>query len=377
MPFYFAKTDKAGRFTIRNIKSGTFKGFALVNDFGYLYDQENEQIGFPDEFIPINDSTTHNLMLNVFQADPPLRIQDVEDRSYGLLKVTFNQTPYDLDLIYELTDQTVLYEFEKDTLKFWYDQPDTTPWKLIVRQDTLLEDTINIKAVNRTNFVKNNPLKLKKEETRKSIKINPGTTVKLEYSRPLISIDPERILLLEDTTLTPVTPQVSVDSLAFRTLNIQYAWKEGKEYTLEILPDALSDLYGLTNADTLSLNYNIELTKNLGIIDLSVNGLSADTAYVIELYAGESNLIDTLHARGVTIIQKRYENLNPGKFSVRIITDINKNGRWDTGSYDEQRQPEAIFKRELEALRANWEVKAEVTLGILPEPEEEEEEDGN
>jgi hypothetical protein len=31
----------------------------------------------------------------------------------------------------------------------------------------------------------------------------------------------------------------------------------------------------------------------------------------------------------------------------------------------------------LEALRANWEVKAEVTLGVLPEPEEEEEEDGN
>ena len=70
LPFYFARTDKSGRFTIRNIKSGTFKGFALLNDFGYTFDQPNEQIGFPDEFILINDTIENNIKVKLFQELP-------------------------------------------------------------------------------------------------------------------------------------------------------------------------------------------------------------------------------------------------------------------------------------------------------------------
>ena len=54
-PYYFAKTDKTGKFRIPNVKQDTFKIFALIdNNFNYLFDAENEQIGFLNQNIITN-----------------------------------------------------------------------------------------------------------------------------------------------------------------------------------------------------------------------------------------------------------------------------------------------------------------------------------
>ncbi|NRB64561.1 MAG: hypothetical protein HRU40_16290 [Saprospiraceae bacterium] len=45
-----------------------------------------------------------------------------------------------------------------------------------------------------------------------------------------------------------------------------------------------------------------------------------------------------------------------GTYSLRVIQDTNTNGRWDPGNYDEQLQPEILQERELEQLRANWDL---------------------
>ena len=256
----------------------------------------------------------------------------------------------------------MLYEFDKDTLKVWYDQPEPEKWKLIIRKDTILNDTIAIQQIDRTEFIKTAQLRPLKAADKRPVKINPNRELRFSYSHPLRQFDQNLIRLYEDTTRTMVRTQLSIDSINFRTLSLQFPWKEGKNYALEILPGALGDIFELSNQDTFRQDYTIESIKNLGIIDLTVNNLNPDTAYVIELISGESNVIDTIRATGQERIQRRFENLAPGKFSVRIITDLNGNGRWDTGNYNQKRQPEPIFRRELEALRANWEVKAEIVV---------------
>ena len=51
-PFYFARTNKQGSFLIENVKSGTFKGFALQDaNRNYRFDQAQEPIGFPDTLL--------------------------------------------------------------------------------------------------------------------------------------------------------------------------------------------------------------------------------------------------------------------------------------------------------------------------------------
>jgi hypothetical protein len=53
-----------------------------------------------------------------------------------------------------------------------------------------------------------------------------------------------------------------------------------------------------------------------------------------------------------------YENLQPGKYKLRMYKDDNNNGLWDTGKFIERRQAEKTyyFKKPL-IIRANWDLE--------------------
>lgn len=362
LPFYFSQTGKDGRFNIKNIKEGIFKGFALKSEYDYKYDQPNEEVGFLDTFLTINSTMNDSIRVRLFVAEPVLRVKEIEDKNYGILKVVFNRKPYAVDLVYELTDQTVFYEYDKDTLKVWYDQRSDSAWQFIVRQDTLLNDTIQVKEVDRNAFMEEAQLRAFKPIRKNAKKVIPDEQVFFEFNHPIQSFDTSLIRLYEDTSELVVQADLSIDSIAIRRMNINYNWKEGIPYSLEILPDAIRDMYGLANKDSLVQNYRIEESKNLGIVNLTVEDMDSLSTYLLELISGQSTIVDTIQISGQGTFEKVFKHLSPGEYSVQITTDINANGRWDTGDYDQKRQPEPIFRRKLEKLRANWEVEAKFSL---------------
>jgi hypothetical protein len=65
---------------------------------------------------------------------------------------------------------------------------------------------------------------------------------------------------------------------------------------------------------------------------------------------------------GQTSFEQELRYLRPATFTVRLTEDWNGNGRWDSGLYDTYRQPELVYTRDLEQLRANWDLEAVVTL---------------
>ena len=65
-----------------------------------------------------------------------------------------------------------------------------------------------------------------------------------------------------------------------------------------------------------------------------------------------------------TIISEKqtyvFSGLTPGKFNVRVIRDLNNNGKWDSGRYSEKKQPEEIITIKQGAeVRANWNFELE------------------
>jgi len=51
-PIYISQTDKQGMFSIKNLRPGTYRMFALLDlNYNFLFDQPNEQIAFLDTFI--------------------------------------------------------------------------------------------------------------------------------------------------------------------------------------------------------------------------------------------------------------------------------------------------------------------------------------
>ena len=77
-------------------------------------------------------------------------------------------------------------------------------------------------------------------------------------------------------------------------------------------------------------------------------------------------LIQLLNERDAVLAEKKinsngkvkFEYLNPGKFKVKAIYDRNHNGRWDTGSFRKNIQPEEVlFLQKTIEIRANWDVE--------------------
>ncbi len=370
-PFYFAKTDKLGKFTIENVKEGTFRAFALEDgDLNYLFNQANEAIGFPDTLVQINGDTSSDLTIRLFTETQPYRIQDVDSTIYGLLKVQFSE-PIDaarLDLSYDTLEQQVIYEYDKDTLKVWYDQVGRQNWSLYIRQDTLVSDTVRVRPGDRAPYMEETVFKVLGGGTSKRFK--PSEPISLNFNQPIGSVDTSLFFLYEDTLRTRVQPELSFDTLANKQLQMDYPWREGMIYALEILPGAITDMYGLNNQDSIVKDYQANLLKNYGNLNLTLTGFDSTAQYIMELLGRSDALVSRWIVSGSERYQRSITNLSAAKYTIRIITDVNRNGRWDTGEYDTQRQPEPIYSRPIEEVRANWDVEASVLLGEkLPEPE--------
>jgi len=63
-----------------------------------------------------------------------------------------------------------------------------------------------------------------------------------------------------------------------------------------------------------------------------------------------------------------FDFLDPDKYKVKIIYDRNRNGKWDTGSYQDKFQPEKVaYINEVIKVRSNWEWK--YAWDVTPEPD--------
>jgi uncharacterized protein (DUF2141 family) len=55
--------------------------------------------------------------------------------------------------------------------------------------------------------------------------------------------------------------------------------------------------------------------------------------------------------------------LPPREFLLKVIEDLNGNGKWDTGNYLEHRQPEEVFYyKEPIKVRSNWDIEVSMPL---------------
>ncbi|KAA3632308.1 MAG: hypothetical protein DWQ02_14910 [Bacteroidetes bacterium] len=378
-PFYFGRTDESGNYTIENVRAGTFKGFGIKRvDQNYKFDNPEEFIGFPEEFIVVGDTTgiTPDSLGNrrippktidpifLFQERKPLYISNIDSSRYGFLNTTFNVPPGDIDLQFEdlvTENEEPPYTLtDRDSLLIWYNQSGNNTWRLMVQKDSLLNDTISIKARSKTEFQNTGTLNLRMGNTTNQGKSNPSNPIKVGFSAPLENFDTSFITLTADTTLEIIKPEFSIDSLDNRRLTINYSWKPSIPYVLEILPGGVTDMFGLSNQDTVNLKYTPDLKKSFGNIKISITGLKDSLSYIGELLDKNSRIIESFVIVNAEAFELEVNALPPGDYKVKIITDWNNNGSWDTGSYDDKRQPEPIYEKALEKLRANWDVEATV-----------------
>lgn len=362
-PFYFAKTNKEGRFRVENVKSDTFKVFALKDaNLNYLFDLSTEPIGFLDTFIILPRDQDQNIQLQLFTEEPPLNLVNANAGRFGVVRMAFSKPTPEVDISSSIPGKELLEEYKNDSLLVWYGEEESGSWELYVQYDTLLNDTITIDSLSKSAFLEANSLRWTSARSNtRAIALNPGKPLAFELNHPVENISEELFVLTVDTTQT-VTPSVSIDTSSLRRIRVNYPWREGQAYQLQVLPGALTDIFGLSLTDTLTLLYRGASPKDFGSLSVNVTEMNPDTNYVVEILRGGSDLVKRIQISGQSQYSELLQSLQPGKYEVHITIDLNKNGRWDTGNYDLKRQPEPFFTKEVEQLRANWEVEANIVM---------------
>ncbi len=365
-PFYFSKTDKEGKFRIQNVREDSFKVFVLDNSgFDYIYNSEEEQIGFLPEPIYVTQTYQPVLALQVFKEDPPFRDLRLDRKLSGIFKITYNQPPIHLKTSVADTSWTIFSEHDKDTLRVWYLAGNLDSTEIYTTLDGQAVDTFPL-------FVQGNagvyPLKTNRPGSMTPISFNPLRPLRLTFNQPLATIDTSLIHLLEDTLLTPVRANYQIDSIQPKDLLITYGWKGQLPYRLELDSNAIKGWLGAGN-DTIRQPFSPQDASNFGNIRLTLTDLDSTQQYVLQLEDKNKAIGPPLVIKGQSVFTHQFKSLPASSYQLLLIIDGNANGRWDSGSYDAQRQPEIQLKQSLEPLRANWDLDAEISFETMGQPQ--------
>ncbi|MCH2022320.1 MAG: Ig-like domain-containing protein [Saprospiraceae bacterium] len=409
-PYYFSKTGENGLFEIENIKVQSYRMFALDDkNNNYKYDLPNEKIAFFDSSFLINDSIQPAFRLRMFQERQNTIVLGTKTPHFGCLKIQFNnqiQTSSKVKLLNAPQDYVYFIDQGLDTLTLWYDgtMNQDKKWLFVVENKAeKLIDTIRINPSSKNNFIEfaqdlkwcQKPKKVNSENTptkklRDTISIQQAffNPLELFFIRPIQNFDSSRFLLFTDTLL-PIkdvviiekidsfTGLVTVDTLiksvlrdtfvklpklkivksldVSTQLNIFYNWIPNKRYKILILPDALTDFYGLKNIDTLSAIYSITNLDDYGNITAKIVDADSAMQYLVQLTNSTGAIIQQRIVKDSTEINLIFENIKTGIYSIKIIHDISQNLRWDPGAYGKSLQPEKITISKSITLKSGWE----------------------
>jgi uncharacterized protein (DUF2141 family) len=184
------------------------------------------------------------------------------------------------------------------------------------------------------------------------------TGLDITFNRPLKHYDAEKILLTDSAFNQLVGTTFSLDSNS-KILTLNRKWNEGAGYNLIIDKAAVTDTLGEQLSKTDTITFKTKTAEDYGTVLLRFAGIDTAKHQVLLLMRGE----DIYKSFNITSPTWSDKYIEPGEYELRVLYDENRNGKWDTGSYEHKRQPEkAITLDKKLTVRANWDNERDIQL---------------
>ncbi len=357
LPTYvtFSK-DSTNVFSLENMREGTYKLVALEDkNRDYKFNPGREKIGFVDSAITLPTSKNYKINLfNTYQDFEPIRPKQVSKRHliFGYEGV-LDSTDYNIELLTNAPDtlQTrITKSRESDTLNYWmkpYFQRDSLLFTFKHKNQI---DTLIVK----TKDIEKDSLKI---ESKPNNNIEFDEHVFLRANIPIEKIDTSKISLIDADSLK-MNFKTRLDSFQ-NQVEITFDKTEKSKYKMTILPNAIKDFYGHTN-DTLNLSFSTKAFSDYSVLDLTIDNLDRYPA-IMQLVNDKEEVEKSVVLENTN--QHTFEHVNPGKYFVKVIYDDNNNGKWDSGDYLKNIQPEEVkYSPVILEPRANWDFVKTISL---------------
>ena len=129
-------------------------------------------------------------------------------------------------------------------------------------------------------------------------------------------------------------------------------WQPGIEYSLEVDSAAFVDIYGNCSAK-IKNGFKVGNNDDYCSLLLTIKGMEEQSCIVQLLDRSEKVVKEIITDNGTA----EFFYLKPETYYLRLIVDNNKNGKWDTGDFEKNIQPEEVyyFSEKLEC-RAKWDL---------------------
>lgn len=394
-PSFLTRTNPGGFFVINNLREGDFMLFALADiNLSTTYDQGEEEIAFLDSLISpkyLVAETTDSLAMDSLAADTltamafvpdtisndslipvPDRFtlfmfqeQDTIQRLMGadkprdrVLRFIFRQ-PADDILITPLTpvpDNWMISEWNEahDTLRYYLLSSKLDTLSLKISRDTTVYDTVSFslkedeELQGRKDRNKEQPLKIF-SNIRSPFPFFEELLLKTGY--PFHKYDFSGFMLVEGTDT--LQPRLEIYGQAGRMIRLNHKLKENTPYLLFFPDSVLTDLDGHSN-DSTEFRFSTNGPDNYGSYKLNITNDSPYPQLIIQLFGEDEKKMyrqDVPGQDGKIV----WEHLPPGKYVVKAIGDLNRNGKWDSGNFLAKRQPEpVVYLGESIEIRGAW-----------------------
>jgi hypothetical protein len=363
-PFYFSRTDSSGNFSIENVQIRPYRLIAIDDkNRNMLYNAKDERIGFLEQ--PVNagaDSLNYTLMMSL-SDNTPLKIQRTLPKVNNY-SVVFSKAVDSVKVNF-ISQDSLPYIFENGTqIKFFNVPPhaDTTVVKL------LTTDSLGIATDFEQKIAFLPPRGKERQKDPFTVSSRPeqnkplaqAFTYRLLFNKPVQQIDESRIELI-------------TDSLSHETLaNIKYQWNNTKTELIvkaqsfakdtikwELPKGSIISVEGDTLARML-LKHPVIKDDDYGILRGSVVNADTSVNYIVQLLDEQYKVMDQHIGLSYNFI-----HIPQGKYYLRAILDINKNGRWDSGQIEKLQQPEGIiYLPEKLLIKSNFELN-DINITVL------------
>ncbi|HTM98502.1 MAG TPA: Ig-like domain-containing protein [Pedobacter sp.] len=357
-------TDSSGLYILKNLKTDTYKVYALKETGGdKIYQQRTDEIGFVKEPITLTKNMT-NVNIGIFkELAQTFRIVDRKLNPDGSIAMIFNQQltkPTITVLDQKSIDDSKLLRFNKnnDSLKIWLQDLTFDSVRIEVKDEGKPLDTV---IFNRD----------KKDIYTRSMQItdnldlgahNPYRPYKLSFNFPIEKVDVTKIKLTEDS-ISRTNFTLTKDSTNFLVYNFNYPWRKKASYNIIFAEGAITGIFGVKNKE-FKKTFKLASADDYGTFSLKVEVPDTSKSYVLEILNEKKAVVATeVITKNRTI---KFANYKVATYFTRIIYDDNKNGKWDTGSLTLGTQPEKTFNNPQEiVLKANWE---QIFTWAIPPP---------
>ncbi len=183
--------------------------------------------------------------------------------------------------------------------------------------------------------------------------LTPETVPYLKWAVPFLIFDTASVKVYKDSALVPFRGYF-IDSLRLKFV-FDRQWTEGK-YKVIVPAGAATDLYGRSN-DTIMFNFSVGDENTSGSITFNFIP-QTDDYKLLQLVNDKDEIVRQRQVKDG--IKDVFTLIAPGEYRIRIIYDLNNNGRWDSGEVTQKIFPEkVVYYSDPITVRSNWEVELE------------------